>query len=151
MWCTWQYIDYFELYISSVIYLLYLFSFSHAAFYRARNYSVTPLGLRSGLIQWVDGCVPLFSLYKRWQVREANASQSKSGGPSSTVQRPSEVSDIYHFGCYSVILWRLYTYLKVLVWYYITSDAASFLCLTQKSKLLPIILMGHHLSATPVD
>jgi len=59
--------------------------------YRARNYSVTPLGLRSGLIAWVDGCVPLFSLYKRWQVREA-AAQSKPNGASGTVLRPSEVS-----------------------------------------------------------
>ena len=36
----------------------------------ARHYSVTPLGARSGLIQWVDGATPLFSLYKRWQQRE---------------------------------------------------------------------------------
>ena len=39
--------------------------------YRARHYSVTPLGTRSGLIQWVDGATPLFGLYKRWQQREA--------------------------------------------------------------------------------
>ena len=38
--------------------------------YRARNYSVVPLGPRSGLIQWVGGAMPLFSLYKRWQVRQ---------------------------------------------------------------------------------
>ena len=37
----------------------------------ARHYSVTPLGPRSGLIQWVDGATPLFSLYRRWQNREA--------------------------------------------------------------------------------
>ena len=41
--------------------------------YHARHYSVTPLGARSGLIQWVDGATPLFSLYKRWQQREALA------------------------------------------------------------------------------
>ena len=45
--------------------------------YQARHYSVTPLGARSGLIQWVDGATPLFSLYKRWQQREALAQQSK--------------------------------------------------------------------------
>lgn len=39
----------------------------------ARHYSVTPLGPRSGLIQWVDGAVPVFALYKRWQQREAAA------------------------------------------------------------------------------
>lgn len=45
--------------------------------YRARHYSVTPLGPRSGLIQWVDGSTPLFSLYKRWQQREALAQSLK--------------------------------------------------------------------------
>lgn len=39
--------------------------------YRAKNYSVVPLGPRSGLISWVDGVVPIFSLYKKWQQREA--------------------------------------------------------------------------------
>lgn len=39
--------------------------------FHARHYSVTPLGIRSGLIQWVDGATPLFGLYKRWQQREA--------------------------------------------------------------------------------
>jgi predicted DNA-binding protein (UPF0251 family) len=38
--------------------------------YFARNYSVIPLGPRSGLIQWVEGAVPLFSLYKKWQLRQ---------------------------------------------------------------------------------
>ncbi|PAA57659.1 hypothetical protein BOX15_Mlig027692g1 [Macrostomum lignano] len=39
--------------------------------YAARTYSVTPLGLRSGLIQMVETPIPLFTLYKRWQAREA--------------------------------------------------------------------------------
>ena len=70
---------------------MWLFSFgSDCALYRARNYSVTPLGLRSGLIQWVDGCVPLFALYKRWQVREATA-QTKPNNGNLSVQKPSEV------------------------------------------------------------
>ncbi|XP_075244893.1 serine/threonine-protein kinase SMG1-like [Convolutriloba macropyga] len=47
-------------------------------FYRARNYAVTPLGPRSGLIQWVDGSVPLFGIYKKWQQREAYAATLKS-------------------------------------------------------------------------
>jgi len=38
--------------------------------YSARHYSVVPLGPRSGLIQWVEGAVPLFSLYKKWQQRQ---------------------------------------------------------------------------------
>jgi PI-3-kinase-related kinase SMG-1 len=38
--------------------------------YRAQHYSVIPLGPRSGLINWVDGVVPIFSLYKKWQQRQ---------------------------------------------------------------------------------
>jgi hypothetical protein len=50
--------------------------------YRARHYSVIPLGPRSGLISWVDGVTPLFGLYKRWQQRET-ATLSLRGGQSS--------------------------------------------------------------------
>lgn len=39
--------------------------------YKAQNYSVIPLGTRSGLISWVDGVTPLFSIYKKWQQRVA--------------------------------------------------------------------------------
>ncbi|XP_043258587.1 serine/threonine-protein kinase SMG1 isoform X3 [Colletes gigas] len=56
--------------------------------YRARHYSVIPLGPRSGLIQWVDGVTPLFVLYKRWQQRE-NAMTNKTG--SAAILRPSEL------------------------------------------------------------
>ncbi|KAG8199800.1 hypothetical protein JTE90_000893 [Oedothorax gibbosus] len=56
----------------------------------ARHYSVTPLGPRSGLIQWVDGATPLFGLYKRWQQREANSAKNTSGN-MATVLRPSEI------------------------------------------------------------
>ncbi|XP_052059400.1 serine/threonine-protein kinase SMG1-like isoform X1 [Mytilus californianus] len=66
--------------------------------YRARHYSVTPLGPRSGLIQWVDGSTPLFSLYKRWQQRDALAQSMKNqttGSTNSTttpsILRPSEI------------------------------------------------------------
>jgi serine/threonine-protein kinase SMG1 len=38
---------------------------------------VTPLGARSGLIQWVDGAVPMFSLYKRWHQRDALIKQQQ--------------------------------------------------------------------------
>jgi len=44
--------------------------------YRARHYSVTPLGPRSGLISWVDHVIPLFTLYKKWQQRVAANKQS---------------------------------------------------------------------------
>ncbi|KAK3583612.1 hypothetical protein CHS0354_039435 [Potamilus streckersoni] len=65
--------------------------------YRARHYSVTPLGPRSGLIQWVDGATALFSLYKRWQQREATAQMLKMQGTNATtttqptIPRPSEI------------------------------------------------------------
>ncbi|KAI6225903.1 HEAT and Phosphatidylinositol 3-4-kinase and PIK-related kinase domain containing protein [Aphelenchoides besseyi] len=35
--------------------------------YHARSYSVTPLGSRSGLIQWVDGPVSLYNIYRSWR------------------------------------------------------------------------------------
>ena len=55
--------------------------------YRARHYSVVPLGVRSGLIQWVEGSVPLFGLYKRWQQRQQADSLQKGGN----FQKPSDV------------------------------------------------------------
>ncbi|XP_028267220.1 serine/threonine-protein kinase SMG1 isoform X1 [Parambassis ranga] len=64
--------------------------------FQARHYSVTPLGTRSGLIQWVDGATPLFGLYKRWQQREAvlqaqKAQDSFPQQPVPPVPRPSEL------------------------------------------------------------
>jgi PI-3-kinase-related kinase SMG-1 len=38
--------------------------------FRARSYDVIPTGAQSGLIQWVDGTVPAFSLYSKWQHRK---------------------------------------------------------------------------------
>ena len=54
--------------------------------YRARHYSVIPLGPRSGLISWVDGVTPLFGLYKRWQQRETATATLR--GQSSTSLQP---------------------------------------------------------------
>ncbi|XP_047215191.1 serine/threonine-protein kinase SMG1-like [Girardinichthys multiradiatus] len=65
--------------------------------FHARHYSVTPLGTRSGLIQWVDGATPLFGLYKRWQQREAVLQAQKAQDsfpqpqPVPPVPRPSEL------------------------------------------------------------
>ncbi|CAJ1075376.1 LOW QUALITY PROTEIN: serine/threonine-protein kinase SMG1 [Xyrichtys novacula] len=64
--------------------------------FHARHYSVTPLGTRSGLIQWVDGATPLFGLYKRWQQREAvlqvqKVQDSFQQQPVPPVPRPSEL------------------------------------------------------------
>ena len=60
--------------------MIYLCDRGEHAVYQARHYSVTPLGARSGLIQWVDGATALFSLYKRWQQREAVSAQMKMVG-----------------------------------------------------------------------
>ncbi|KAM3597338.1 uncharacterized protein V6R79_003264 [Siganus canaliculatus] len=64
--------------------------------FHARHYSVTPLGTRSGLIQWVDGATPLFGLYKRWQQRDAvlqvqKVQDSCQQQPVPPVPRPSEL------------------------------------------------------------
>nr|NVI76398.1 no-on-and-no-off transient C [Cucujiformia] len=60
--------------------------------YRARHYSVIPLGPRSGLINWVDGTTPVFSLYKRWQQREIAKPNTKNAvNTNTTVLRPSEL------------------------------------------------------------
>lgn len=56
--------------------------------YRARHYSVIPLGPRSGLIQWVDGVTPLFALYRRWQQRETSVGNK---GTNLAGLRPSEL------------------------------------------------------------
>nr|NVI76409.1 no-on-and-no-off transient C [Cucujiformia] len=60
--------------------------------YRARHYSVIPLGPRSGLINWVEGTTPVFSLYKRWQQREIAKPTTKAGAnANTTVLRPSDL------------------------------------------------------------
>ncbi|XP_059616266.1 serine/threonine-protein kinase Smg1 isoform X2 [Phlebotomus argentipes] len=57
--------------------------------YRARHYSVIPLGPQSGLISWVDGVLPIFSVYKKWQQREA--SKPRKDKEISPILRPSEL------------------------------------------------------------
>jgi PI-3-kinase-related kinase SMG-1 len=64
--------------------------------YEARNYTVIPLASRSGLIQWVEGATPLFTLYKRWQQRQATAQTWKAQNDNQeitlpTVQKPNDV------------------------------------------------------------
>jgi hypothetical protein len=54
---------------------------------RARNYSVLPLGQNSGLIQWVDGALPLFVVCKEWQ--RASLKHPKGGaGVQVSLARP---------------------------------------------------------------
>ena len=51
---------------------------------RARHYAVLPLGPRAGLIQWVHGATPLFSVYKAWQLRARSAAalKERAGAPA---------------------------------------------------------------------
>ena len=70
-----------RVFIRCQILLLILSCRQEQQLFRARHYSVTPLGPRSGLIQWVDGATPLFSLYKRWQQRDALAQSIKVSIP----------------------------------------------------------------------
>ena len=51
---------------------------------QARHYAVTPVGPKAGLIEWVDGATALYALYRRWQQRSAQATQTaKVWGPLS--------------------------------------------------------------------
>ena len=70
----------------------------------ARHYSVTPLGARSGLIQWVDGATPLFSLYKRWQQREILGQQLRQQQVGILCVRKQCMINMGDFSPFSVIL-----------------------------------------------
>lgn len=54
----------------------------------ARNYHVIPLGTRSGLIQWVDGATPLYTLYKKWQQREYELARLMAAETAATGAPP---------------------------------------------------------------
>uniref|UniRef100_A0A5K3FKM1 Non-specific serine/threonine protein kinase n=1 Tax=Mesocestoides corti TaxID=53468 RepID=A0A5K3FKM1_MESCO len=61
-----------------------------------KTYSVTPIGPKAGLIQMVQGAVPLFNLYKRWQQRQA-----ADANPHSADTEPSKLvlpkpSDLFY-------------------------------------------------------
>ena len=60
--------------------------------YRARHYSVVPLGPRSGLIQWVGGALPLFNIYKKYQIRQqvVEDAKAKKTTTETKIQKPSE-------------------------------------------------------------
>lgn len=57
----------------------------------ARTYSVTPIGPRAGLIQMVQGAVPLFSLYKRWQQRRSKDEPGWLGNRHGQPMKPAEL------------------------------------------------------------
>ncbi|MCP9257963.1 Serine/threonine-protein kinase SMG1 [Dirofilaria immitis] len=55
--------------------------------YIAENYSVIPLGSRSGLIEWVEGATPIFQVYRKWQLRQV--AENISNQRINEVERPS--------------------------------------------------------------
>lgn len=58
----------------------------------ARHYSVTPLGPKSGLIQWVDGGQALYSFYKRWMLnKDSSTKNSAQDGLNKNTYKPSEI------------------------------------------------------------
>lgn len=60
---------------------------------KARTYAVIPLSDRSGLIQWVDRAVPLFTLYKQWQRKElAFATPLNQPNAPNQPQAPTEAA-----------------------------------------------------------
>ena len=68
-------------------------SLEQVGHYRARHYSVIPLGLRSGLIKWVEGAQPLFSLFKKWQLRQQQHLENakKMEEAARVVGKPSDM------------------------------------------------------------
>ncbi|XP_030381065.1 serine/threonine-protein kinase Smg1 [Scaptodrosophila lebanonensis] len=67
--------------------------------FKAHHYSVIPLGPQSGLISWVDGVTPLFSLYKKWQQRDAQIKQQqqKHRSPNAAAAVPSKrITDMFY-------------------------------------------------------
>ncbi|VDN02445.1 unnamed protein product [Thelazia callipaeda] len=54
--------------------------------YTAEIYSVTPLGSRSGLIEWVEGATPIFQVFRKWQYRNAS---NNSNQKNCEIGRPS--------------------------------------------------------------
>lgn len=52
---------------------------------------MVPLGPRSGIIQWVEGAVPMFSMYKRWhQRRQQRHEVTKKGSERQIPQKPAD-------------------------------------------------------------
>ncbi|KAH3767690.1 Serine/threonine-protein kinase SMG1 [Pelomyxa schiedti] len=58
--------------------------------FRARDYAVIPLGASSGIIQWVEGAVPMFSVFKEWQRVQHRAN------PANVGQEPPRPGDIFY-------------------------------------------------------
>ncbi|GMH39239.1 hypothetical protein BSKO_07137 [Bryopsis sp. KO-2023] len=58
---------------------------------RARDYSVTPLGGRVGLIQWVSGTISMYGIFRSWQKHHQDKAQAvnavKGDGPDGEARK----------------------------------------------------------------
>ncbi|KAF9379405.1 Serine/threonine-protein kinase smg1 [Podila verticillata] len=61
----------------------------------ARHYAVVPLSDSSGMIQWVESTVSLYTIIAKWQHRELVCARWMTDD-TSTVQGPQRATDIYH-------------------------------------------------------
>ncbi|KAF9583795.1 hypothetical protein BGW38_008502, partial [Lunasporangiospora selenospora] len=65
----------------------------------ARHYAVIPLSDNSGMIQWVESTVSLYTIIAKWQSREAVCSRwttTAEDGTSATMPAPPRTIDVYH-------------------------------------------------------
>ncbi|CAO3569235.1 unnamed protein product [Mortierella alpina] len=63
----------------------------------ARHYAVVPLSDNSGMIQWVENTVSIFTIIAKWQHRELMCSRLlNDDGVSHPHQSPPRATDVYH-------------------------------------------------------
>ncbi|KAI7828584.1 hypothetical protein BC939DRAFT_443330 [Gamsiella multidivaricata] len=63
----------------------------------ARHYAVVPLSDNSGMIQWVENTVSIFTIIAKWQHRELMwARWMNDDTPAGTHQAPQRATEIYH-------------------------------------------------------
>ncbi|KAG0346961.1 hypothetical protein BG004_000424 [Podila humilis] len=69
---------------------------SNARGLSARHYAVVPLSDSSGMIQWVESTVSLYTIIAKWQHRELVCARWMTDDNSTTPQGPQRATDIYH-------------------------------------------------------
>ncbi|KAG0198674.1 Serine/threonine-protein kinase smg1 [Mortierella sp. GBA30] len=63
----------------------------------ARHYAVVPLSDNSGMIQWVENTVSIFTIIAKWQHRELMCTRlMNDDGASMLHQTPPRATDLYH-------------------------------------------------------
>ncbi|KAF9983744.1 Serine/threonine-protein kinase smg1 [Mortierella antarctica] len=63
----------------------------------ARHYAVVPLSDNSGMIQWVENTVSIFTIIAKWQHRELMCSRlMNDDGASHPHHNPPRATDVYH-------------------------------------------------------